>query len=352
MGGVTARSVAGSVMANPFACFAFKGAPVPKKVPSTIEQGEARPPQGTTEREEECSSPPMCRGQRGEGAREGRRDEGKEGREEGTRKGKRKRVAVPAFPATRKDTLACIQQTRKDTLACIQQWRQTGNSTASVDDFHEYLVSRADPDGGPKAFTALIAVLLSVQCRDATALACSLSFESTWGAHDDGLITPSIVLNMGLEAVETQVKRVNFHKTKAKYIYGAATLIHEKHHGRVPATFKGLAELPGVGPKISILMLTVVLGQPRAGIVVDSNVHRVAGRLGWRHPDADAERTRKELEDWVPQNAWADFSLDVIAFGQRVCLPGSKPRCSSCPASDQCLFTIKARSALSSTAIS
>ena len=45
-------------------------------------------------------------------------------------------------------------------------------------------------------------------------------------------------------------------------------------------SYEGLTALPGVGPKVAYCVLTVVFGQTDAGIVVDSNLHRLCNRLG------------------------------------------------------------------------
>ncbi len=114
-----------------------------------------------------------------------------------------------------------------------------------------------------------------------------------------------------------------------------------------------LESLPGVGPKIARLVASVAFGRADAGIVVDTHVHRVAGRLGWAGPatgvagaaaDAHAvllqrrrtpERTRRALEGWLPAELWDDITLEMIGFGQEVCTP-LRPKCGGCPLRELC----------------
>ena len=95
-----------------------------------------------------------------------------------------------------------------------------------------------------------------------------------------------------------------------------------------------------------------VAGVPRTGIVVDTHVRRVAGRLGWAggaceskalgigDGGATAEDTRKELEVWVPIDARVEFTLALIAHGQTVCTK-ERPLCAECAAQAKCPSAFK-----------
>lgn len=60
---------------------------------------------------------------------------------------------------------------------------------------------------------------------------------------------------------------------KAMYIRNTAAILKEKYHGDIPATFEQLCKLPGVGPKMSHLVMRVAWGQV-TGIGVDVHVHQ------------------------------------------------------------------------------
>lgn len=66
-----------------------------------------------------------------------------------------------------------------------------------------------------------------------------------------------------------------------------------------------------------------------AGIGVDVHVHRISGRLRWTKHAADPERTREQLEAWLPKDKWEDVNLLMVGLGQTVCT-ALRPRCDDC----------------------
>ena len=190
---------------------------------------------------------------------------------------------------------------------------------ASVDEFHAFLIglgtgTEADV-GEPRhgRFWALVACLLSVQCRDHVALVATRALlrrcagQGAAGVH---------ALPEG--ELEQLVHSCNFCVTKAKNVRAAAAHAAARD-GRVPASYDGLLALTGVGPKIAHLMRSVAFGEQDAGIVVDTHVFRVATKLGWADAAAalsGAERVRQQLEGWVPVSERIPFSLAVVGFGQ------------------------------------
>ena len=206
------------------------------------------------------------------------------------------------------------------------------NRTASVDEFHEFLLSlRASPDAH---FQALVASLLSVQCRDAVALGAMRSLRVALG----GECTVDAVVNAPDGVVEEAIRRCNYGRTKARYVRGCADAIVDRFDGATPAELDALTSLPGVGPKIARLVASVAFGDDRAGMVVDTHVRRVAGRLGWTRPGRErssAESTRRRLEAWLPPDLWAETTQLLVGFGQETCAP-RVPRCGECPLSGSC----------------
>ena len=195
-------------------------------------------------------------------------------------------------------------------LSLIRAYR--AQSRASVDDFHAFLVEQTGAEG---RYWALVACLLSVQCRDAVSLgaARALQRRAPRGAVDVGALS--------LETLEELCASCNYYKTKASNIAKVTSAVLGRFGGDVPRTYKGLVSLPGVGPKIAHLMSSVAFGAgDGTGIVVDTHVHRVARKLGWVDAEEATRRgpeeTRKQLEHWVPRGEWTDFSLAVVGFGQ------------------------------------
>merc|ERR1711879_772591 len=98
------------------------------------------------------------------------------------------------------------------------------------------------------------------------------------------------------------IKPVTYHTQKAKNIKKVAEILHARYQGDIPATFKGLTDLPGVGPKMSHLCMQYAWGKTE-GIGVDVHVHRISNRLGWVR-STTPEATRKQLEEWLPREHW------------------------------------------------
>lgn len=86
-----------------------------------------------------------------------------------------------------------------------------------------------------------------------------------------------------------------------KYIKQTTQILKDQYNGDIPRTFKELCKLPGVGPKMANIVMSVGWNDT-VGIAVDTHVHRISNRLGWvRKPTKDPEQTRKALESWLPK---------------------------------------------------
>ncbi|KAL3915155.1 MAG: hypothetical protein SGPRY_007352 [Prymnesium sp.] len=193
-------------------------------------------------------------------------------------------------------------------LELIQAYRSV--AAASVDAFHSFLLSLGESEQG--RYWALVACLLSVQCRDSVALEATrrLMRAAPAGAKD--------VASLPEEELTTLVRSCNYYIGKARKVRGSSEAIL-RAGGRVPNSYEALVALPGVGPKIAHLMLSVAFSDEGSGIVVDTHVHRVARKLGWVDSMAarsGPEATRRELQVWVPRASWTAFSLAVVGFGQ------------------------------------
>jgi endonuclease-3 len=94
-----------------------------------------------------------------------------------------------------------------------------------------------------------------------------------------------------------------------------------------------LTQLDGVGRKTA----NVVLGNAfdiNAGIVVDTHVARLAGRLGLT-AEKTPEKIEPALQKLVPQDQWTLFSHWLIWHGRRRCF-ARNPECASCEIEHLC----------------
>jgi adenine-specific DNA glycosylase len=57
-------------------------------------------------------------------------------------------------------------------------------------------------------------------------------------------------------------------------------------------------------------------------------VHRIANILNWVHTTTP-EKTRVELESWLPEELWGPVNPLMVGFGQTVCVP-RVPKCGKC----------------------
>ena len=135
------------------------------------------------------------------------------------------------------------------------------------------------------------------------------------------------------QALEKDIHATGFFRSKAKSLIGAAQKIEEKHGGEVPQTMEELVELPGVGRKTANVVLGNAFGKA-VGIVVDTHVTRVAGRLGLTK-NSDPVKIESDLMKLIPQKEWVKFSHRLIQHGREVCV-ARKPKCSECLLNELC----------------
>ncbi|HEX8171284.1 MAG TPA: endonuclease III [Thermoanaerobaculia bacterium] len=175
-------------------------------------------------------------------------------------------------------------------------------------------------------FELLIATILSAQATDARV---NLVTKSLFRKYP----SPHAFANANLVEMETDVKQTGFFRNKAKAVINCSKAIVEKHGGAVPRTMEELVELPGVGRKTA----NVVLGnafQTPVGVVVDTHVTRVSGRLGLTQ-SADPVEIEQDLIALLPRAEWTPFAHRIIYHGRETCI-ARKPQCDACVVNDLC----------------
>jgi endonuclease-3 len=114
---------------------------------------------------------------------------------------------------------------------------------------------------------------------------------------------------------------------------GASKAIMERHGGEVPSTMEELTALPGVGRKTANVVLSNAFRKP-VGVVVDTHVTRVSGRLGLTE-HSDAEKIEQDLMKLIPPKEWTKFSHRLILHGREICV-ARRPKCSECRLNELC----------------
>ena len=176
------------------------------------------------------------------------------------------------------------------------------------------------------AFELLIATILSAQSTDARVNIVTKSlFRKYPNAH--------AFASAEQVEMEKDVRQTGFFRNKAKAVINCSKAIVERHGGEVPRTMEELTALPGVGRKTA----NVVLGnafQTPVGIVVDTHVARVSGRLGLT-ANADPEKIEEDLMPLLPRAKWTSFAHRLIYHGRETC-DARKPQCAVCVVNDLC----------------
>jgi endonuclease III len=172
----------------------------------------------------------------------------------------------------------------------------------------------------------LVATMLSAQTTDVRVNMVTLKlFEKYRTAADYAGADPA--------HLEEDIRPTGFYRNKARSLQGMARALLERHGGEVPRTMAELVALPGVGRKTA----NVVLGNAFAvdeGVVVDTHVRRVSGRLGLTG-EKDPEKIERDLLQVVPEGERTLFSHLLIFHGRRVC-KARKPDCPGCVLNDIC----------------
>ena len=175
-------------------------------------------------------------------------------------------------------------------------------------------------------FELLVATVLSAQCTDARVNQVT---PALFARYPD----PASLADASQEEVEVAIGSVNFFRTKAKALIGLSRMLVEEYGGEVPRDMEALTRLPGVGRKTANVVLGVAFGEAE-GIVVDTHVRRVAGRLGLTRSD-DPEQIERDLLKVIPPERRVVFTHRVIDHGRAVCV-ARIPRCNLCVLADIC----------------
>jgi endonuclease-3 len=174
-------------------------------------------------------------------------------------------------------------------------------------------------------FTTLVSCILSLRTQDKTTNAAS---ERLFAIAD----TPETMLATPVDVIERAIYPVSFYRVKSLTIHKICEQLMTRFGGNVPKNLDELLELPGVGRKTANIVVTLAFR--KAGIAVDTHVHRISNRLGYvrtKSPDDTEMALRKKL----PRRYWIMYNDLLVAYGQNLCKPIS-PFCSKCKIAVYC----------------
>jgi endonuclease-3 len=175
-------------------------------------------------------------------------------------------------------------------------------------------------------FQLLVATILSAQCTDEKVNEVTAVLFKKYPAPADFAAAP-------IEEIERDVRPTGFYRNKAKAIKGASAAILERYGGSVPGSMEALLTLPGVARKSANAILQHGFERVE-GIVVDTHVIRVAGRLGWT-ANTDPEKIETDLMELFDKREWRRLPFYLKSHGRAVCR-APVPKCGECAVAALC----------------
>jgi endonuclease III len=172
----------------------------------------------------------------------------------------------------------------------------------------------------------LISTILSAQCTDERVNLVSKELFKRYRSAAE-------FANAQQPELEQIIRSTGFFHAKAKSIINCSRELVATHRGEVPDSMDELVKLPGVGRKTANVVLGNVFGKTE-GVVVDTHVARLSGRLGFSK-ETTPEKIELDLMEVLPRKDWIPIGNLLILHGRRTC-QARKPKCTECTISDLC----------------
>jgi len=180
-------------------------------------------------------------------------------------------------------------------------------------------------------FQLLVSVVLSAQCTDERVNKVTPALFKRYPKVKD-------FAKANIEELEKLIYSTGFYKNKAKNIKAAAEIICADFNEKVPDNMDNLLKLPGVARKTANVILSAGFGK-NEGIVVDTHVCRLSGRLGWvdmhLSKKKNAVKIENKLMEIIPKKDWGKIAYLLILHGRKICV-ARKPKCKICPLNKIC----------------
>lgn len=171
-----------------------------------------------------------------------------------------------------------------------------------------------------------IAVILSAQCTDERVNQVTPALFAQFTSMQQ-------LAKSTQEQVEMLIYSTGFYRNKARHIRRLAQILTADYQGKIPPDFGVLTSLPGIGRKSANVIMNQAFGIA-PGIVVDTHVIRLSGRLGFSS-GKNAVTIEKVLMKIFPKTTWKNFSLYLVFHGRQTC-NARNPDCDNCILADIC----------------
>jgi endonuclease-3 len=173
----------------------------------------------------------------------------------------------------------------------------------------ELYFNPAIPLNHTDAFSFLVAVVLSAQCKDSVV-------NTVMPALMAAAPIPQKMAKMPQQKIYSLIKLCGLAKNKSRFLKKLSKIIIEKHGGKVPNSFEELEALPGVGHKTASVIMSQIFGVP--AFPVDTHIHRLAYRWGLSD-GSSVLQTEKDLKTAFPKNEWHKRHLQIVYYGREFC---------------------------------
>ena len=164
---------------------------------------------------------------------------------------------------------------------------------------------RLAADGWDAEWKTLIATIMSAQTKDSTTIPVAQELFRKYGSVRK-------LARARVSDVKKMIRRVNFHKTKAKNVVSCCAMLEKEFNGKVPHDIDKLVTLPGVGRKTANVFLAVY---GKSAIGVDTHLTYISNYLGWANSN-EQKKIEEALEKLFPKRLWSDLNWVLVRFGQ------------------------------------
>jgi len=176
------------------------------------------------------------------------------------------------------------------------------------------------------AWQLLVATILSAQCTDKRVNEVTPGLFRKYPTIQDFAAANQ-------EELAQDVRSTGFFNNKSKALINAARKILADFGGKVPRTMDEMLAIPGAARKTANVVLGTAYGIA-SGVVVDTHVQRIAGRLDLTR-EKDPVKIERDLMKIIPEDQWIQFSHQLILHGRSLCV-ARRPRCADCPLDPLC----------------
>ncbi len=222
--------------------------------------------------------------------------------------------------STRKSRSGAAAQSDRPDAALVRRARRIYRALQKQYPKAECALHHRDP------WQLLVATILSAQCTDERV---NMVTPALFAKYPD----PAAMAAAKSATLEKLIRSTGFYRNKTKSLLGTARSVTERHNGSVPDTMDELLELPGVARKTANCVLGNAFGK-NEGIVVDTHVKRLAGRMGFTS-QTDPVKIERDLMPLFERENWALLAHLLIWHGRATC-NARKPDCDHCCVAKDC----------------